>query len=165
VVRAYGEAVDAATRVALGEVHRKSEYAAAQQAVTDAVTARLIEDVDAMQNCVFRASAKTARSRAATDCFGRLVSAKVELAVATPRGRHALVITPELLRQTRGCAAESADTACLSCTTWRNAVRAVSTLLGEEDPPTRLDLEPARRGGQRAAQRGADAMPAPLAEP
>jgi hypothetical protein len=124
--------VNAATRVALGRVRRVARLAELQATVAEAVTTQLTALVLAMQRCALTAHAETDLAAA---CFGSIADGTVRL---PPAVAAAAMLPPLALHETRGCAAGSGDPACLGCTTWRNAVRAVLTLLGEIDPPEKL---------------------------
>jgi hypothetical protein len=145
VIRAYGEAIDAATRVAVDGVRRTPRLAESQRSVAQAVTGQLTTLVLAMQRCALGAGAE---SDVASRCFGKIEHGVVAFPPVLDGVASLGTLDPASLKATRGCAAKSGEPSCLTCTTWRNAVRAVSTLLGEHDPPDSLDRPPlpARHG-------------------
>ncbi len=144
VIRTHGDAVNAATRVALGRVRRTPALAEVQSRLGTAVTTHLVDLVSAMMACVVGTQGM---QPVGATCLGRIAAgaivpptdATVARAFATARRQLAAALhTPGIaphLGRLRSCASAPGTPDCLVCTTWRNAVRAVSSLLPERGTP------------------------------
>jgi hypothetical protein len=146
VVRVLGEAIDATTRVTLGRARLPPGLGKEQGRLVEIVTAYLSQLVVRMQRCALTTGR---RGDLAERCLGRIERGRVVLPASLGVEASAFErLDASALGRTKGCAA-SGDASCLRCTTWRNAVRTVLTLLGETDPPAyafaAADAAPARR--------------------
>ena len=150
VVRAYGEAVNAATRAAYGSVVRDAGLADDQARLARATVTHLVALVDAMQRCL-----RTPEARRTDDigalCLGRIeagtivppadvsTAEAIEQATETLRNFLSGADAPALSRL-RSCVSHESSAVdkrtCFECINWRNAARAVLSLLGAGVAPT-----------------------------
>ncbi len=147
VVRAYGEAVNAATRAAYGNVVRDPSLAKDQARLGAATVSHLLALVEAMQACLLTPHSPTPED------IGALCMGRIERGVIIPPTHRSTASTlkeadtalgkvlsgPSALplEPLRSCASSrSGEGDCFRCVTWRNAVRAVLSLVDRGVAPT-----------------------------
>jgi hypothetical protein len=138
VIRAHGEAVNAATRAVYGAAGcGGNACAGTQQKLGRAVARHLIDLVGAMSDCLF--GARHRESDLAEACLGRIEQgslvipwdrrAREPFEMANARLQDAVdAITDDQLRELATCASATGERGCFVCTNWRNAVRVVLSM-------------------------------------
>jgi hypothetical protein len=146
VVRAYGEAVNAATRAAYGGVVREPAFAGDQADLALATGDHLRALVEAMQECALGSAGGDVEDIGAL-CLGRIEGGMIVPPADSRTARAIKRANADLdaflgglgvpaLAPLRSCASRSDERTCFECVNWRNAARAVLSLLGAGVAPT-----------------------------